>query len=85
MRWGAWRAHVRDGVEELESVTALPASPQPSAISSVNVAVRDGEVLILGLTNETLSISLQTAERLAQRLLDAVTVARGQIPGRAQV
>lgn len=65
-------------------MSALPASPS-SAYPSVNVAVRDGEVLILGLTHEPLGISTQTAERLAQRLLDAVAVARGQFPGKAQV
>ncbi|MGA0601001.1 hypothetical protein ACO2Q3_09895 [Caulobacter sp. KR2-114] len=64
-------------------MTAVPVSPS-SAIASVNVAVRDGEVLILGLTHEPLSISAQTAERLAQRLMDAVAVAHGQHPGRAQ-
>lgn len=61
-------------------MTAVPVSP-PSAISSVNVAVRDGEVLILGLTHEPLSVTPQTAERLAKSLMDAVAVARGQFPG----
>lgn len=84
MRWARGERGRGSGLRKLKSVTAVPLSPS-SAISSVNVAVRDGEVLILGLTHDTLSISLQTAERLAQRLLDAVAVARGQMPGKAQV
>jgi len=49
------------------------------------VAVREDEILILGLTHAPLSISPQTAERLAKSLMDAVAVSRGQIPGAAQV
>jgi hypothetical protein len=64
-------------------VSSASALPQPAA-PSVNVAVRDGEVLILGLTHEPLALSAQTAERLAQRLMDAVAVAHGQHPGRAR-
>lgn len=37
----------------------------------------------MGLTREPLTLSAQTAERLAQRLMDAVAVAKGQHPGRA--
>lgn len=72
----------RDGLRKFKSVTAMPASP--SAIPSVNVAVRGGEVLILGLTHDPLSITPQTAERLAKSLMDAVAVSRGQLPGSAQ-
>jgi hypothetical protein len=61
----------------------MPA-PLPSAISSINVAVRDGEVLILGLTHEPLRVTPQVAERLAKSLMDAVAVSRGQIPGAGQ-
>jgi hypothetical protein len=61
-------------------VSSVQASP---AEALVNVAVREGEVLVMGLTREPLALSAQTAERLAQRLMDAVAVAKGQHPGRA--
>lgn len=70
-------------VPESESVVSSELSP-PAAEPSVNVALRDGDVLILGLTGEPLALSARTAERLARRLLDAVSLARGRHPGQAQ-
>ncbi|MBS0409854.1 MAG: hypothetical protein JSR86_08060 [Proteobacteria bacterium] len=61
-------------------MSSVEASPVEAL---VNVAVREGEVLVMGLTREPLTLSAQTAERLAQRLMDAVAVAKGQHPGRA--
>ena len=73
---------VASEVEEDKSVS-LPQSVPPAAELSLNVAVREGDVLILGLTGEPLALTARSAERLARRLLDAVALARGQHPGTA--
>jgi hypothetical protein len=69
-------------VQQGGSVVAS-ALPPSAAEPSVNVALREGEVLILGLTGEPLALTARTAERLARRLLDAVALAQGRHPGEA--
>ena len=61
----------------------MPSVEASPVEALVNVAVREGEVLVMGLTRAPLVLSAQTAERLAQRLMDAVAVAKCQHPGRA--
>jgi hypothetical protein len=57
-------------VEDDKSVV-LAASLPPAAEFPLNVAVREGDVLILGLTGEPLALTARTAERLARRGGDA--------------
>ncbi|HEX7760991.1 MAG TPA: hypothetical protein VF459_15905 [Caulobacteraceae bacterium] len=80
-------SEARSGPPSQSSPQPSPAGQSPRAKSGpaeaerfVNVALRDGEVLILGLTEEPLAVNGRTAERLARRLLDAVALARGQHP-----
>jgi hypothetical protein len=63
------------------------AFPAPSAAQgdpAFSVALRDGEVLVLGLGGAPLVLSAPAAARLARRLFDAAALARGLHPGDGQ-